>query len=322
MSTFLLSLSVFFAVLLIMWLVYWVWFQFFDPNNKSKNQRLKEIQSTIQWGGQAPSSLRTNLEEHALEAWLRSRSRTFEKLVNLVQQSRTSFSAGSVLGLMLALFTVVLLAGLLNKTNILFLLVFAVAIASTPLFWLSRKATKLRMAFDAKLPEALDYISRSLRAGHSLSSAMGMIGKEFPDPLGGEFKTVFDEMNFGIPFKEAFAKLSERVQSNDLSFFVIALMIQHETGGNLAELLDGLAATIRERFKLRGKVRTLSSEGRISALVLGSMPFVFGAIISLINPKYILVLFTTPQGHILLYIAGGLMVFGMYVLNMMVKIKV
>ena len=322
MTTFLLSLSVFSAVLLIMWLVYLVWSRFFDPNNKSKNQRLKNIQTTIQWGGQAPSSLLTNLEEHELETWLRSRSRAFEKLVNLVQQSRSSFSAGSVLGLMLALFAVVLLAGLLTKTNILFLLVLAVAIASMPVMWLSRKAKKRRMAFEAKLPEALDYISRSLRAGHSLSSAIGMIGKEFPDPLGGEFKTVFDEMNFGIPFKEAFAHLSNRIRSNDISFFVIALMIQHETGGNLAELLGGLATTIRERFKLRGKVRTLSSEGRISALVLGSMPFVFATIISLINPRYILPLFNTPQGHTLLYIAGGLMLVGMYVLNNMVKIKV
>ncbi|MGC8775182.1 MAG: type II secretion system F family protein [Chlorobaculum sp.] len=322
MSKYLLSFLAFVAVLLIMLLLYWVWFRFFDPNNKSKKQRLQEIQTTIQWGGQAPSSLQTHLQESALETWLRSRFRSFEKLDNLVQLAHSSFTTGRFMGLILALFTVVFVVGLLAKINLLFILVLAVAIATTPLLLLARQADKRRRAFEEKLPEALDYISRSLRAGHSLASAMGMIGKEFPDPLGGEFKTVFDEMNFGIPFKEAFLQLSNRVQSNDLSFFVIALMIQHEAGGNLAELLDGLATTIRERFKLRGKVRTLSAEGRISALVLGSLPFVFAAIISFIRRDYMQVLITTPQGHTLLYIAGGLMVTGMYVLNLLVKIKV
>ncbi|MGB8248421.1 MAG: type II secretion system F family protein, partial [Chlorobium sp.] len=212
--------------------------------------------------------------------------------------------------------------GLLRHVNPLLLIVLAVAIAGTPVLWIVRQVNQRRRAFGDKLPETLDYISRALRAGHSLTSAISMVGKELPDPIGHEFKTVSDEIVFGIPFKDAMGQLADRVQSNDLNFFVISLMIHHETGGNLTELLDGLAKTIRERVKLRGKVRTLASEGRASAWILGGLPFVFAGIISLINPGYISVLWTTPQGHTLLLIGAGLMVMGIFVLSRIIRIKV
>jgi tight adherence protein B len=318
MSTFLISFFAFVAVMLIMLLAYVVWAHFFDRLNKAKKQRLQAIQNAVNWGGQTLSSP----QDSALETWLRSRSRTIEKLENLVQRAHGPLTAGRLMGLMLALFTVVVVLGLLRQTNPLLLLVLAVAIASTPLLWLSRQASQRRKAFEDKLPEALDYISRAMHAGHSLTSAIGMVGKEFPDPIAHEFKTVFDEIGFGIPFKDAIGQLADRVQSNDLNFFVISLMIQHETGGNLTELLDGLAKTMRERFKLRGKIRTLSSEGRASAWVLGSMPFVLAGILMLINPGYISLLWTTPQGQTLILIGGGLMTVGFFLLNRIIQIKV
>ncbi|ANT64708.1 Flp pilus assembly protein TadB [Prosthecochloris sp. CIB 2401] len=191
-----------------------------------------------------------------------------------------------------------------------------------PLLWLSRKAGKRRQAFEDKLPETLDYVSRALRAGHSLTSALGMVSKEFPDPVGYEFKIVADEIAFGIPFKVALNQLGDHVQSNDVDFLVISLTIQHETGGNLTELLNGLASTIRERFKLRGKIRTLSSEGLTSAWILGSMPFIMAGIITLINPKYASALWTTTQGQTLILVGLGLMTAGVLVLNQMIRIKV
>ncbi|MBN1929466.1 MAG: type II secretion system F family protein [Chlorobiaceae bacterium] len=322
MNQFLIPFVAFVAVMLIILLLYGVWVTFFDRLNKAKKNRLQAIHNAVQWGGQSPSSLRTNLQDSELEAWLRSRSKAFIKLENLIQRAHSPISASRLLGLMLALFVAVLVLGLLLKTNPLLLPALALAISSAPVLWLHRKANQRRKALENKLPEALDYISRSLRAGHSLTTAIGAVGKEFPDPIGYEFKIVFDEISFGISFKESIGQLADRVQSNDVNFFVIALMIQHETGGNLTELLDGLAKTIRERFKLRGKIRTLSSEGRISALVLGSMPFLFTAMIAFINPGYISVLWTTPQGHTLLLIGGGLMLTGLVVLNKMVQIKV
>jgi tight adherence protein B len=317
-TTFLISFLAFVAVMLIMLLVYGVWVHFFDRRNKAKKQHLQSIQNTVQSGGQILS----NAHDSALETWLRSRSRTFEQLETLVQRAHSPLTTLRLIGLMLAIFTVVVVLGLLRQTNPLLLPVLAIAIAGTPVLWLSRAANQRHLAFEGKLPEAIDYISRALRAGHSLTSAIGMVGKEFPDPIGHEFKTVFDEIGFGIPFKDAISQLAERVESNDLNFFVISLMIQHETGGNLTELLDGLTKTMRERIKLRGKIRTLSSEGRASTCILGSMPFVIAVILALINPSYISVLWTTPQGQTLILIGAGLITVGFFLLNRITQIKV
>ena len=323
MTTFLIPFFAFMAVILIMLLVYGIWVYFFDSRNKAEKQRLQAIHNAVHWGGgQSLGSVRSTLQDSAFETWLRSRSGTYEKLENLVQSAHSPLTAVHIVGLMLALFAVVMVLGLLHQTNPLLLIALVVTIAGTPLLWLSRQANKRCQAFEKKLPETLDYISRALRAGHSLTSALGMVGKEFPDPIGLEFKTVSDEMAFGISFKDAIGSLADRVQSNDLNFFVTSLMIQHETGGNLSELLDGLGNTIRERFKLRGKVRTLSSEGRASAWILSGMPFVLTGIITLINPGYISLLWTTPQGQTLIFTGFGLMASGIVMISRIIRIKV
>jgi tight adherence protein B len=318
MKTLLFPFFAFAAVMLIMLLVYGVWFHFFDRRNQAKKKRLLAIHNAVHPDKQSLSSM----QDSALESWLRLHFRTFEQLETRVQRAHSPFTAVRIMSFMLSLFTVVVVLGLLIQINLLLLLVLAVAITSTPLLWLSRLADQRRKAFEDKLPETLDYISRAMRAGHGLTSAIGMVGKEFADPIGYEFKTVFDEISFGISFKEAIGQLSERVQSNDINFFVISLMIQHETGGNLTELLDGLASTVRERVKLRGKIRTLASEGRASAWVMGSIPFVLAGILSLISPVYMSVLWTTPQGQKLILIGGVLMAVGFFLLNRIVQIKV
>jgi tight adherence protein B len=151
---------------------------------------------------------------------------------------------------------------------------------------------------------------------------MGMAANELADPIGTEFGIVFDEIGFGIPFDESMTAMTHRVGSPDLDFLVIALLIQRETGGNLTELLDSLAKTVRERIKLKGKVRTLSSEGRFSAILLGSLPFVLGAVLSLLNPGYMSALWETPQGHNLMQIGAVLLVVGFIVLQRIIRIKV
>ncbi len=318
MTTLLIPFFAFVAVMLIILLLYVVWFYFFDRHNQAKKKRLQTIHNAVYSVGQSISSA----PDSAFESWLRLRFRTFEQFENLVQRSHSPLTAVRIMGLMVILFTVVVVLGLLRQTNFLLVLVLAVAISSTPVLWLSRQANQRRKAFEDKLPETLDYISRAMRAGHALTSAIGMVAKEFADPIGHEFKKIFDEISFGISFKEAIGQLAERVQSNDINFFVISLKIQHETGGNLTELLDGLARTLRERVKLRGKIRTLSSEGRASAWILGSMPFVLAGVLSLINPGYMSVLWTTPQGQNLILIGGGLMAVGFLLLNRIIQIKV
>lgn len=325
MMTFLIPFSAFLAVVLLMLLIYGVWIYFFDPRNKAKKKRLQSTLKTVHGGGTAPTSTtiaKSTLEASEVEIWLRSRFSFFKQLENLLLRASSPFTVGQVMSLMLALLMAIVILGLLLQTNPLLLLVLAIAIASTPLLWLSRKANRRSKALEDKLPETLDYISRALRAGHSLTSAIIEVGREFPSPIGPEFKTLADEIAFGISFKEAFGHLAERIQSNDVNFFVISIIIQHETGGNLTEVLDGLSHTIRERAKLRGKVRTLSSEGRASGWVLGAMPFAFAAIMTVMNPSYISVLWTTPQGHTLIFLCLGLMAVGIFVLTRIVQIKV
>lgn len=322
MSTVLISFGVFMAVVLITVLPYWVWSNFFSSRNKAKKERLQTIHSLVHSRKSSLDNTLSYLPENELEAWLRSRSGTFVRIENLIKRAHSQFTAGRLVGLMLVLFIVVVAFGLWHQTNPVLMLMFAFASASTPVLWLSQKARKRGKAFGDKLPETLDYISRALRASHSLNMAISMIGKEFPDPIGTEFKTVADKINFGIPFKDAIAQLADGIQSRDLNFFIVSILIQHETGGNLTELLDRLAKTMRARIKLRGKIRTLSSEGRASAWILGSLPFVLAALLWITNPGYISLLWTTSQGQDLLILGIVLLIVGLFVLNRLVKIKV
>jgi tight adherence protein B len=322
MTTVLFTFFVFVTLVLIMTLLYWVWTNFFGSRSKAKKERLRTIQNAIHASDLAYGSALVPQSGNELETWLRLHSRTFIALEKLIKRANSPLTAGRLMVFMLVLFIVVVAFGLLSQINPLFLLVLAFATANMPVLWLSIKASKRGKAFGNKLPETLDYISRALRASHSLNSAISMVGKEFPDPIGTEFKMVADKINFGIPFKDAISQLADGIKSRDLNFFVISILIQHETGGNLTELLDGLANTMRERIKLRGKIRTLSSEGRASAWVLGSLPFAIVAILSIINPDYISILWTTPQGQNLVFIGFVLMGIGLVVLKRIVQIKV
>ncbi len=191
-----------------------------------------------------------------------------------------------------------------------------------PLVYLRHQTERRRQRFEAQLPDALDFLSRSLRAGHGLSVALGAVGQQLPEPIGGEFRIAFEETNFGAPIDQALTRMAARVGSPDLDFFVVAVIIQRETGGNLAELLGVLAATVRERIKLLGKVRILSSEGRLTGVVLTALPFVMAGVMFLLNPGYIAPLWTTPTGQQMLAVVLGLMLFGYAWMSQVVKIKV
>jgi tight adherence protein B len=177
-------------------------------------------------------------------------------------------------------------------------------------------------AIEQQLPDALELMSRALRAGHAFPSAVQMVGDEGPEPIAGEFRVTFDEVNYGVPMHDALVNLSARVPVTDLHFFVIAVAIQRETGGNLTELLDKLSSLMRARFKLLGTIRVLSSEGRLSAWILSALPFVLIAAINLINPKFIGLLWNDPAGLIAVYIAGALMFIGIFWMRKVIRIRV
>jgi tight adherence protein B len=165
-------------------------------------------------------------------------------------------------------------------------------------------------AIEHQLPDALDLMARAMQAGHAFPSALLIVGQEGPQPIASEFRTTFDEINFGVSTEAALTGLSTRIKSSDLRLFVVAVIIQRQTGGNLSELLTSIAALMRERQKLVGSVRVLSAEGRISAWILGILPFALVAAISLINPEFIRPLWMDPAGIRLSVVAVALMGLG------------
>jgi tight adherence protein B len=168
----------------------------------------------------------------------------------------------------------------------------------------------------------MELIARALRAGHSFSTGMKLAADEFDDPIGPEFSEVLDEINFGISVADALKNLASRLECPDLKYFVVSVILQRETGGNLAEIMDTIAYLIRERFKLQGKIRVLSAEGKISAFVLCLLPLVVVIVLRFINPKYIETLIIDPVGRILASVSLCLMVAGVFVMRRIIDITV
>ena len=200
--------------------------------------------------------------------------------------------------------------------------IFSICLGSLPFLYLYIKKNQRMKKFQAQLPESLDLMARSLRAGHAFSTGMKLAADEFDDPLGTEFSMTLDEINFGLGVSDALKNLVHRVECQDLNFFVIAVILQRETGGNLAEIMENIAYLIRERYKLFGKVRTLAAEGKLSMYVLLALPFFIIGALFIVNPEYIKILFTEPAGRIMCGVALFMMLLGAIVMRRMVNIKV
>lgn len=205
-----------------------------------------------------------------------------------------------------------------------FLIRLGVAVACALLPWLMvrRKRSQRLRQLERQLPDAADLIARALRAGHSFASALGMLAEELSDPLGAEFRIVFDEINCGVSMNTALTNITERVPIDDLRYFVIAVLIQRESGGNLAEILGNIGFIIRERLKLFGKVRALSAEGRLSAWILALLPFVVIGVLSVLSPGFIKIFWTDPSAEKLAGFCLGLMTLGILWMRKIVRIRV
>ena len=190
-----------------------------------------------------------------------------------------------------------------------------------PLLWLRYLEQKSLNKFQEQLPEALDLLSRALRSGHALSSGLEMIAEEMPDPLGSEFQAVVDEISLGLTLKEALENLCARVPSSDLRFFTISILVQKETGGNIAEILDNISRLIRERVKFKRHVSTLTAEGKVSGVILVLLPIVMFFMIYFVNYDYISMLWLENDGQKLL--AGGIvmMILGVMMIRKIIRIE-
>jgi tight adherence protein B len=194
--------------------------------------------------------------------------------------------------------------------------------AVLPWIYVFRKRKARLHKFEELFPETLEFISRSMRAGHAFSVSLEMIHREFPEPVSGEFRRTFEEHNLGLPIEVALQKLAKRVPSLDVHFFVSAVMLQKRTGGNLAEILDKLAYVIRERFKLRGRIRAVSAHGKMTATALSLIPVAVAVLMFYTNPDYVKFFFTDDVGQMMLGGAVVLQLIGYGIMQKIVKIEV
>lgn len=197
-----------------------------------------------------------------------------------------------------------------------------VVVGAIPFLVVASKRRKRLRKFEEHFPEVLDLLGRAVRAGHAFTTGLEMVGKETSEPVASEFRKTFDEQNFGIPVRDALLNLTERVPLVDVRFFVTALLVQRETGGNLAELLDGLARVIRERFRIHRDVRVKTAQGRLTAGILIALPPIMLCALGIMNPTYVRVLFVDPKGLMMLAIAGISQIVGSMIIWKIIQVEV
>ena len=245
----------------------------------------------------------------------------FFNLRAFLQQADTQLTPAKFIGLSLGI------AG----TTVVLLPIIRVPIAAAPLgvvlglipfaaLYMKRK--RRLAAFGKQLPEALELIGRALRAGHSLASGFKLVADEMPPPIGTEFERSYEAQNLGVPLEEAIEEMTNRVPNLDLRFFATAVILQRQTGGDLAEILDKIGYLVRERFKIWGQIQALTGEGRLSGIVLLGLPPVLFVVMWYLNPGYSMVLFTDPMGHQMLVGAVIMQIIGALVIRKIVNIKV
>ncbi|MGK5080385.1 type II secretion system F family protein [Janthinobacterium sp. HLX7-2] len=243
-------------------------------------------------------------------------------LDRLLLQSGKSWNVGKFLGYSLLAWLVGLVMLSLFSLPLYIRLALTLASAALPYFMVTRAKASRQSRIEQQLPDALDLMGRAMRAGHAFPTALKMVGDEMNGPLADEFRAVFDEVNFGVSMSDALTNLATRVPSADLRYFVIAVLIQRETGGNLTELLTSISAIIRDRLKLLGQVRVLSAEGRMSAWILGLLPFGAALMMHLMNPQFLALLYTDRGGRKMVVVALSLLVLGVLVIRKIVRIRV
>jgi tight adherence protein B len=245
-----------------------------------------------------------------------------QTLDKLIIQANAGYPMGFYILLVFLMAALGYIVGKILMHNQGFALIFMAVFATFPFLYLKFLKQRRLEKFQKQLPEALDLIARALKAGHAFTGGMQLAAEEFGDPLGPEFSETLDELNFGVSLPNAMTNLTKRIECPELSYFVIGVILQKETGGNLAELIETLTNLIREKFKLLGKIRTLSAEGKLSAVILCALPFCIAAWIRFTNPDYMNLLFTEPMGHVMVAIAVVLMILGVIVMKKMIDIKV
>ena len=293
-----------------------------NPHRKIIQRRLKKLSSSEYANDSHDITRKRVLSRVPLLNTILLHTPGVRPLERLLQQANVQSPLGVFILLAAVLALTGYLAGSLLTINRVIPLIIAASLAGIPFLYVIRKKKKRMDKFQKQLPEGLELIARSLRAGHAFTSGMKLAADEFDDPLGPEFTETLDQINFGVSVSDALKNLAGRVDCPDLRYFVVAVILQRETGGNLAEIIESIGYIIRERFKLKGKIRILAAEGKLSAIILVAIPFFVIIALHFTSPKYINALFFEPAGRIMGAVALVMMVMGIFVMKKMINIKV
>jgi len=299
-------------------------YQFLERQRKKQVEGLLTVVSGPEGAVVDTTILRDRIQENPIESLL-SQARVGMTIQSYIQQAGLNWTVarffvatitGGVIGLVLGWFLRPL--GFLSLS----MLLGAVALGGLPYMYLRVKRSSRMDEVESQLPEALDFLARSMRAGHAFSISLEMIGEELPNPLGLEFRTLFNELNLGAPVETALANFAQRVPLLDVRMFISAVMLQKQTGGNLSEILMRLSYVIRERFRLKGQVKAASAHGRLTAAVLTLLPLILILALLFIAPGYLQGMANDPDGKWMILGAMAAQVMGYIVMRRITNIKV
>ena len=298
-----------------------IWQNYWSKNTSDIQRRLRVISGDMTAENRLQVKTRLLSEVEFINDALAKIPYT-DKLDVFITQAGLQFSVGVFLARLLVLTLLSLLLLVYLQGNSIGVVLLSLLPSLLWLLYLQHKRGLRVSQIEAQLPDTLDLMARAMQAGHAFSSALLIVGSEGPPPIRHEFQTTFDEINFGISTDIALHHLTHRVASSDLRFFVVAVLIQLEPGGNLTEILKSLAALIRDRQRIAGTVRVLTAEGRLSAWILGLLPFGLAGILSVVNPDFISKLWTDPLGIRMLQVSLSLMAIGVWWMWRMVRVEI
>lgn len=324
-AIYIISFLSFVAVLLVVEGVYFLYRGLREEGTIKMSRRIKAISAGGIHGKEALDIIRRRVfsEIPTLNRILISIPR-LHALDRVLEQSGVGINVSRFLGMQLLLSAVMVgLLLLVSPLHIAIIMLIGVPIGFIiPSLILVRKRDKRHLKFTAQLPDALDFIARSLRAGNPFSASMKAVAAEVPAPTGEEFGITFDEINYGVEVEDALQNLASRSGSEEIGFFITAVLIQRQTGGNLADVLNRISKVMRDRASTYREIRILSAEMRLSAYVLIALPFFVAAILSIVNPGYLTILFVSKIGQVLIVIQLFLMLLGYLVIRKMINFRV
>ena len=287
------------------------------------NQRLADLSAPVTPDGESgPIVKRTVSGPLPMIDRLVAENKAGAGLAKLIEQSgvRTTPSAVIVMSLVVGI-VAALLVSILVRVPFLPIVALVAGLAAPTLYLMFQRSRRMGK-FEEQFPEALDLLSRALRAGHAFQTAMGMVADDLKEPVGPEFRKTFDQQNFGLPLRDALFQLADRIPLMDVRFFTTAVLIQRDTGGNLAEILDNLSHVVRERFRIRREIRTKTAHGRFTGLVLLALPAGLGVILTVLNPDHMNLLFNHRVGHMLIGAAIVMQTVGFFWIRKILDLEV